>query len=196
MTNLFEQLANGECIKVDNILKSDMSEISYELLPGKIYEDSFNIFNDKEVEFEANIYTNNNRIKLKENYIKTKRHRVSFQINTTNLKDDDYIKGHISIISDIGDLEINLIYHVVDTNENKVLASLKTIDDYYDLYLKDDTMAKLLFTEKKLLNAPFLDDSLVFTTYDCLYNSSNKDIALIEFFSVFGIDIKNDLIQN
>ena len=195
MTNLFEQLANGECIKVDNILKSDMSEISYELLPGKIYEDSFNIFNDKEVEFEANIYTNNNRIKLKENYIKTKRHRVSFQINTTNLKDDDYIKGHISIISDIGDLEINLIYHVVDTNENKVLASLKTIDDYYDLYLKDDTMAKLLFTEKKLLNAPFLDDSLVFTTYDCLYNSSNKDIALIEFFSVFDIDIKNDLMN-
>ena len=194
MTNLFEQLTNGECIRVDNILKSDVNEISYELLPGKIYEDSFNIFNDKEVEFEANIYTNNNRIKLRNNYVKAKRHKVAFQINTTNLKDDDYIKGHISIISDMGDLELKVVYHIVDTAENKIINSLNTVDDYYDLYLKDDALAKSLFNEKKLLKAPFLDDTMVYTAYDCLYNSSNKDIALIEFFSVFGIDIKSDQI--
>lgn len=195
MTNLFEQLTNGECIRVDNILKSDVNEISYELLPGKVYEDSFCIFNDKEIEFEANIYTNNNRIKLKDSYIKTKRHKVVFQINTTNLRDDDNINARISIVSDIGDLEINVTYHIVDTRENKILYSLNTIDDYYDLYLKDDSLAKSLFNEKKLYKAPFLDDTFVYTAYDCLYNSSNKDIALIEFFAVFGIDIKNDQLE-
>ena len=195
MTNLFEQLTNGECIRVDNILKSDVNEISYELLPGKVYEDSFYIFNDKEIEFEANIYTNNNRIKLKDSYIKTKRHKVVFQINTTNLRDDDNINARISIVSDIGDLEINVTYHIVDTRENKILYSLNTIDDYYDLYLKDDSLAKSLFNEKKLYKAPFLDDTFVYTAYDCLYNSSNKDIALIEFFAVFGIDIKNDQLE-
>lgn len=190
MTNLFEQLTNGECIKVDNILKSDINEISYDLLPGKIYEDSFIIFNDKEVEFEANIYSNNNRIRLKDSYIKTKRHKVSFQINTSNLKDDDYINAYISILSDIGDIEVKLSYHIVDIAENKIVNSLNSINDYYDLYLKDDSLAKHIFNNKNLMNAPFFNDTKVYTTYDCLYKSSNKDIALIEFFSVFNIDIK------
>lgn len=191
MTNLFEMLANGECVSVENVLKSDISEISYELLPGKIYEDSFNIFNDKEVEFEANLYSNNNRIILKDSYVKLRRHKVVFQINTTNLNDNDHIKARISIVSDIGDIEININYHIVDTNENRQINQLKTINDYYNLYIQDDKFAKEIFNDKRIQKSPFFNNKEVLTAYDCLSKSSNKDVALIEFFSVFDINIKD-----
>lgn len=187
--NILEQLASGECFKVDIRIMSDVNKISYDLLKNKLYEDNINIYNDKEQSFEANIYSDNNRVKVKNSIMSGTSINVQFIIDTENLDEDDEIVGNISIVSTIGDISIPYKYRIVLDDDERVLKTINTIKDYYELYVNNYQLAKEIFVNKSILKSNLLNDNFAVTIYETLYNSSNKDIAIIEFFSSYKIDV-------
>ena len=189
--NRVVQLANGTCIKIDNALSSKVQSIVFELENGKKYEDHFSIFNEREQELEGDIFTDNNRVTLKSKTLSGKGFDVLFNIDTTNLDDGDEIKGTISIISNVGMLDVPYVYKIKSNNINKAISSFKNIYDYYDYLTENFDEGRLLFTNSDFIKAPFMQDETIISIYDGLLKGSNSNIALIEFFKAFEIDITN-----
>ena len=196
MKSILERLAAGECVKVDTSLLSDVNKISYNLSKNKLYEDNINIYNEKEQVFEANIYSDNNRIKVKNNVMSGSSINIQFIIDTENLEKGDEILGNISIISTIGSINIPYKYTIIYSEEEELIESLDSIKDYYELYINNYQLAKEIFINKSIVNAKFFNDNFTITMYESLYNSNNKDIAIVEFFNSFKIDVSKYAIEN
>lgn len=189
--NRVVQLANGTCIKIDNALSSKVQSIVFELEKGKKYEDHFSVFNEREQELDGVIYTDNNRVTLKKTTLSGKIFDVLFNIDTTNLEDGDEIVGTISITSNVGMLDVPYVYKVKASSVSRAISSFNTIYDYYDYLSENFDEARLLFTNSEFVKSPFMQDETIFSIYEGLLKGSNSNIALIEFFKVFEIDISN-----
>ena len=138
---------------------------------------------------DGNAYSDNNRVTIKNSVINDKAFNISFTIDTTDLSDGDVISGHIYIITNVGNAEIPFEYKIVVDYITKKVLSLDTITDYYDFLCKNFEEGKKLFTDKKLYLAGFMKDEFTVSLYEGLIKSSNVDIALIEFFKAFEIDV-------
>ena len=187
--NRVMSLSNGTCIKIDNSLTYRVKSITFELEKGKKYEDHINISNVRELSMDGNAYSDNNRVKIKNPIINDKAYNISFTIDTVDLEDGDVITGTISIITNVGNANIPFEYKIIADNLVKAANKLATITDYYDYICSDFDEARTLFTDKRILKAKFMQDEFVLSLYEGLIKGSNKDIALIEFFKAFEIDI-------
>ncbi len=187
--NRVMSLSNGTCIKIDNSLTYRVKSITFELEKDKKYEDHINISNVRELNMDGNAYSDNNRVKIKNPVINDKAYNISFTIDTVDLEDGDVISGNISIITNVGNANIPFEYKIIVDNLVKASNKLISITDYYDYLCSDFDEARLLFTDKRILKAKFMQDEFVLSLYEALIKGSNKDIALIEFFKAFEIDI-------
>ncbi len=182
-------LSNGTCIKIDNSLTYRVKSITFELEKDKKYEDHINISNVRELNMDGNAYSDNNRVKIKNPIINDKAYNISFTIDTVDLEDGDVIAGNISIITNVGNANIPFEYKIIVDNLVKAANRLMTITDYYDYLCSDFNDARALFTDKRILKSKFMQDEFILSLYEGLIKGSNKDIALIEFFKAFEIDI-------
>lgn len=187
--NRLVQLAAGTCIKIDNALSSRVRSITFELEKDKKYEDHFSVYNEREQELEGDVYSDNNRVKIKTKVLSGKTCDILFSIDTTNLNDGDVISGTISIISNVGALQVPFQYIVVANNIIKAIDKFDTITDYYDYLSTNFDVAKNIFTTPEFLKAKFMQDEFTMSLYEGLCKGSNINIALIEFFKAFDIDI-------
>ena len=187
--NRVMSLSNGTCIKIDNSLTYRVKSITFELEKDKKYEDHINISNVRELNMDGNAYSDNNRVKIKNPIINDKAYNISFVIDTVDLEDGDVISGAISIITNVGNANIPFEYRIIADNLVKAANKLMTITDYYDYLCSDFDNARTLFTDKRILKAKFMQDEFILSLYEGLIKGSNKDIALIEFFKAFEIDI-------
>ena len=196
MIDYYEPLASGECIKVDISLITNVSSLSYELKSNKIYEDKINVYNDREQVMDIKVYSDNNRVKIENSIFQDKSAEITFLIDTNNLKPQDIIEGKISIVTNIGDRDIPFKYTIVYEELENLLNSLKSITAYYDLLVNDYNQAYKIFEDRTILKAPFMNDTFSVTVYDGLYFSARKDIALLEFFRAFNIDVFDKIPSN
>ncbi len=187
--NRLMSLSNGTCIKIDNSLTYRVKSITFELEKDKKYEDHINISNVRELNMDGNAYSDNNRVKIKNPIINDKAYNISFTIDTVDLEDGDVIAGNISIITNVGNANIPFEYKIIVDNLVKAANRLMTITDYYDYLCSDFNDARALFTDKRILKSKFMQDEFILSLYEGLIKGSNKDIALIEFFKAFEIDI-------
>ena len=187
--NRVVSLSNGTCIKIDNSLTCRVKSIVFELEKDKKYEDHINISNVRELVMDGNAYSDNNRVVIKNPIINDKAFNVSFTIDTMDLNDGDVISGNISIITNVGNETIPFKYKVVVDNLTREAVKLDTITDYYDFLCKDFEDGKRLFLDDVIMKSGFMKDEFTMSVYEGLIKSSNKDIALIEFFKAFDIDI-------
>ncbi len=187
--NRVVQLASGTCIKIDNALSSRVKSITFELEKDKKYEDHFSVYNEREQELDGNVYSDNNRVSLKTRVLAGKSCDISFTIDATNMHDGDIIEGTIFIISNVGMLKIPYRYDIIANNTEKIINSLSTITDYYDYFNVDFDVARNLFSHRDFIKAPFMQDEFVMSLYEGLCKGSNINIAIIEFFKAFSIDI-------
>ena len=187
--NRVMSLSNGTCIKIDNSLTYRVKSITFELEKDKKYEDHINISNVRELNMDGNAYSDNNRVIIKNPIIKDKAYNISFTIDTVDLNDGDIISGNISILTNVGNANIPFEYKIIVDNLTRDSYKLNTITDYYDYMCSNFDDARTLFTDKRLLKAKFMQDEFTMGLYEGLIKSSNKDIALIEFFKAFEIDV-------
>ena len=183
------QLAGGTCIKIDNALSSRVRSIIFELEKDKKYEDHFSVFNEREQEMDGNVYSDNNRVTLKSSTISGKTAEISFTIDATNLKDGDKVEGTIFIVSNVGMLEIPYSYAIIASITERMISSLMTITDYYDYLSSNFDTARALFTNSDFVKAPFMQDEFTMGLYEGLCKGSNVNIAIIEFFKAFSVDV-------
>ena len=187
--NRVVSLSNGTCIKIDNSLTCRVKSIDFELEKDKKYEDHINISNVRELVMDGNAYSDNNRVVIKNPIINDKVFNISFTIDTVDLKDGDVINGTISIITNVGNKTIPFKYKIVVDNLTKEAMKLDTIIDYYDFLCRDFEEGRRLFLDKLIMKSGFMHDEFTMSIYEALVKGSNKDIALIEFFKAFEIDI-------
>lgn len=187
--NRVMSLSNGTCIKIDNSLTYRVKSITFELEKDKKYEDHINISNVRELSMDGNAYSDNNRVIIKNPIINDKAYNISFTIDTVDLEDGDVINGSISIITNVGNANIPFEYRIISDNLTRAASKLDTITDYYDLLVSDFDDGRALFTDKRILKSSFMQNEFTMSLYEGLIKGSNKDIALIEFFKAFEIDI-------
>ena len=187
--NRVVSLSNGTCIKIDNSLTCRVKSIVFELEKDKKYEDHINISNVRELVMDGNAYSDNNRVIIKNPIINDKAFNVSFTIDTMDLEDGDVISGNISIITNVGNETIPFEYKIVVDNLTREALKLDTITDYYDFLCKDFEDGRRLFLDDVIMKSGFMHDEFTLSVYEGLTKGSNKDIALIEFFKAFEIDI-------
>ncbi len=189
MVNYLEALVSGECIKVDVQLLTNVDTLTYELKSNKTYEDKISVYNDREQVMDIKVYSDNNRVKIENPEVKDRSAEISFLIDTNNLSHNDILDGKITIITNIGDKDIHFKYTIVSNELDRMLSELNTITDYYNLIVNNYEQAFKIFEDKTILKAPFMNDTFYVSVYDGLYAGARKDIALIEFFKAFNMDI-------
>ena len=187
--NRVVQLASGTCIKIDNALSSKVRSIDFELEKGKKYEDHFSVFNGREQELDGNAYSDNNRVTLKTKTISGKVCDVTFTIDATNLSDGSQILGTIFVITNVGMIQVPFKYTIVANKVDKAISELNSISDYYDCLNDDFDFARNLFSNSNFIKAPFMQSEFNLCLYEGLCKGSNINIALIEFFKAFDIDV-------
>lgn len=187
--NRVVSLSNGTCIKIDNSLTCRVKSIVFELEKDKKYEDHITISNVRELLMDGNCYSDNNRVLIKNPIIKDKQVDLTFTINTTDLEDGDVIKGKISIITNVGTEDVDFEYKIIANNISRAVADLKSITDYYDLICTDFSFACSLFTNELFTKAEMMQDEFTMSLYEGLIKGSNVNIAIIEFFKAFEIDV-------
>ena len=189
--NRVTSLSNGACIKIDNSLTYRVKSITFELEKDKKYEDHISISNARELVMDGDVYSDNNRVVIKTPIIKHKIEDITFTIDTVDLNDGDKIEGTISIITNVGVADIPFEYTIIANNVTKTISTLNSITDYYDYLITNFDEGRRIFSEELLINAEFMKDEFALSLYEGLIKSSNKDIALIEFFKAFEIDISS-----
>ena len=189
--NRLVQLSGGTCIKIDNALSSRVRSISFELEIDKKYEDHFSVYNEREQEIEGNVYSDNNRVQLKTKTLSGRTCDILFNINTINMNDGDEISGEISIISNVGMLKVPYKYLVTENQISKTISKFNELTDYYDCLTDNFEFGRKLFSNPEFIKSPFLQDEFTMSLYNSLCKGSSIDIALVEFFKAFDIDIVN-----
>ena len=184
-------LSNGTCIKIDNSLSSSVKSITFELEKDKKYEDHISVFNEREMVIDGIAYSDNNRVVLKNNTLNDKSCDLVFNINTVDLNDGDLIEGTISIISNVGAMTIPYKYSIVTSTLSRLASTLNSITDFYDALNENFDNAIQLFSDSEFKKSPFVQDEFTLSLYEGLIKGSNLDIAMIEFFKAFEIDISN-----
>jgi len=134
----------------------------------KKYEDHFSVYNEREQELEGDVYSDNNRVKIKTKVLSGKTCDILFSIDTTNLNDGDVISGTISIIANVGALQVPFQYIVVANNIIKAIDKFDTITDYYDYLSTNFDAAKNIFTTPEFLKAKFMQDEFTMSLYEGL----------------------------
>lgn len=193
--NRVGSLANGTCIKIDNSLTCRVKSITFELEKDKKYEDHIVVSNVRELVMDGNCFSDNNRVSIKNPVINDKQVDLKFLINTTDMSDGDIVKGKISIITNVGNLDIPFEYKVVSNSINRTINDLISITDYYDLMNTDFSTACSIFSTELFLKAPFLQDEFTMSLYEGLIKGSNINIAIIEFFKAFDIDVTKQFLR-
>ena len=187
--NRVVSLANGTCIKIDNSLTCRVKSIDFELEKDKKYEDHVVISNVRELVMDGNCYSDNNRVVIKNPIINDKQVDLTFTINTIDLEAGDTISGEIHVITNVGTVSIPYVYKIIVNNIVKSIDLLESITDYYDLLQSDFELACQIFTDELFLKAKFLQDEFTMSLYEGLVRGSNTNIAIIEFFKAFEIDV-------
>ena len=182
------QLAGGTCVKIDNALSSRVRSITFELEKDKKYEDHFSVYNEREQELDGDVYSDNNRVTLKDSHLSGKACDITFTIDATNLNDGDQIEGTIFVISNVGMLQVPYTYNIIANNAERTINLLLTITDFYDYMSTNFDTARNLFMHKDFVKAPFMQDEFAMSLYEGLIKGSNSNIAIIEFFKAYSID--------
>ena len=182
-------LSNGTCIKIDNSLTYRVKSIFFELEKNKKYEDHISVSNARELLMDGMVYSDNNRVVIKNPIISDKSIDVTFNIDTMDLEDGDVIKGNISFVTNVGTANIPFEYTIITNTTIRTIKGLNSITDFYDYLCDNFESARALFNDKEFVNAPMLRDDFAMSLYEGLIKGSNKDIELIEFFKAFEIDI-------
>ena len=189
MQNIVSLLAEGESVKIDNNLISNVNSLSFVLENNKRYEDSISIYNARELKMEGKLYSDNNRLIIKDRNINDKIKKVNFIIDTTDMEDGSKIEGNISAIVDIGAINIPFEYTIKEDDTKKKIKEINTIIDYYNYFMEDPKMAFELFQNDSFLESKMFEDELSYTVYETLKKSSSKSVACIEFFKAFELDV-------
>lgn len=190
-------LSSGTCVKIDNSLKAkSVGLISAELENDRKFEDHVEFFNERDVVIDGKAYTDNNRVSILNPVFDSKTKDLIININTTGLDEGDLIEGNISVISNVGFLSIPYKYTIVVNNKRKIINNIHEITDFYDVLSTNFDTAKAIFTDKEFLKTELLNDEKVLSIYEGLSRGSSVDIAIIEFFKAFNIDVRKYFVKS
>lgn len=199
-------LSSGTCIKIDNSLKTNVDSIEFELESNKNYEDHIRIFNARELVLDGTIYSDNNRVSIKNNVINDRSVDIDININTIDLIDGDEISGTLSIITNFGIKNIPFIYRIKEKNIICAIRKLMTVEDFYNIVISNFNDGINIFFSSFFTEAPFMQTLFNYSLYDGLIKGTEKRVALREFLFAFNLDAteyisfdndnENDVISN
>lgn len=127
------------------------------------------------------IYSSNLRVRVKNSAFGGVRNRVSYEVDTAYLTQDDVIEGAFYLVTNGGEEKVPYSFVVELGVSGKTLESLKTPADYGRIAEKDAETALRLFEYQDFVEAPFMQDLHIRTLYDGLRGGANRQNLLEEF---------------
>ncbi len=187
MRERINRLARG--IVDSELPKIYLSATSVEetLVNDTTYRRELLVLSENNIYIKGLAYSSHTRVKILTPAFGGLRNRIGYEIDTSWCEHGDVIKGSISLVTNSGELEVPFVFRVEMTDSLKVMANLKTIEDYAALAQKDMDLALRLMEYRDFIEAPFMQDMHVRTIYEGLKGHGNRQNALEEFFLALGV---------
>ena len=187
MRERINRLARG--IVDAELPKLHLSQTSVEetLVCDTVYKRELYISSENNIYIKGLAYSSHTRVKIVNSAFGGLRNHITYEVDTSWCEDGDTIKGSIYLVTNSGELEVPFIFHVEMTASLRVLANLKTVEDFVELAQKDMDLALRLMEYRDFIEAPFMQDMHVRTVYEGLKGHGNRQNALEEFFLALGV---------
>lgn len=190
MENIVESLAKGIVFNADLNLQSDIEALSCDLYAKRKYEDNIVVYANKPTDFEYRVVSTNYRVNIKSTILSDQKLNISFYIDTRFLDQNDKIDGYIRVYTTIGSKDIHYTYNIIEDSEDLLLKKITDINSYYNLFNTNFDFSFNIFNDSRFYQTDLLKDEKTLCYYEAIKKGVNKNIAIIEFFACFGLDIK------
>ncbi len=187
MRERINRLARG--IVDAELPKIHLSQTSVEetLVSDTTYKRELLISSENNLYIKGLAYSSHSRVKIVNSAFGGLRNHITYEVDTSWCENGDTIKGSLYLVTNSGELEVPFLFHVEMTASLRVLANLKTVEDFVELARKDMDLALRLMEYRDFIEAPFMQDMHVRTVYEGLKGHGNRQNALEEFFLALGV---------
>lgn len=115
------------------------------------------------------------------------RNRIGYEVDTAFCENGDEIRGSIDLVTNSGEISVPFVFYVETSSSVRILATLKTPEDFLSLAQKDMDLALRLMEYRDFTEAPFLQNVYMRTVLEGLRGHGNRQNALEEFFLSLGL---------
>lgn len=159
--------------------------ISFEIEAGDVYEGSFEISSMNGYEIRTKAFSSNKLMQLKSNDYCGEKIAVGYRFDASKLEIGEEITGHISIISNGGEVEIPFDVRVCQPFCHTSIGAIKDLAQFTNLAQTNWHEAVKLFHSADFARV-FLVNKKYAHVYEKLIQSRNPNQALEEFLCTIG----------
>ena len=155
-------------------------ELNLEVETGSVYSGYFDVDSINSSEIRAMVFSSNKLLQCKESAIIGTHNRVSYLFDTKNLEAGDVVKGHISVISNGGEVEIPFCVSICMPYCHTSMGDIKDLTQFTQLAEADWNEAVKVFRSGDFARV-FLINKKNVHIYEKLLGGRNINQALEEF---------------
>jgi len=126
--------------------------IEFEIAAGEEYQGSFSIVTDDKARPEGYVYSEDIRLYIRTPEFGGLNKEIVFFYDSTGLKDGSVIKGNISIVSNLGEVELPYVVHISSGNLSSSLGEVRNLFHFANLAKTDWNQAVSLFYSPGFIN--------------------------------------------
>ncbi|MBR6321524.1 MAG: hypothetical protein IKR59_01530, partial [Lachnospiraceae bacterium] len=166
-----------------------VEKLSGILLPDRkaAYEVSVNSENG--VPMHLFFYSQNPRIKVSQPLSIGKTGKFTVEINTYGLAADDRILGSIDIVFNGGETTLPYDFVIGVSCGDRVREGFLTIDEFYELAVKNPKEAASIFAWREFSRMPFMNTLKMQGLYDTYMTAGNEEAGMREFLAACGMPL-------
>lgn len=127
------------------------------------------------------VYSSNARVRLVSGTFGGTRNHIGFEVNSNHLSYGDVIEGTFHLVTNGGEKEIPYSFRVDAGDSGKILAKLKTPEDFSNMARKDFELALRLFEYQDFTEVPFMQNLHIRAVYDGLKGQGSRQAGLESF---------------
>ena len=141
---------------------------------------------ENKVHLKGIAYSDNIRVQIADAIFGGIKNKLVLEINSTNLKSEDKIRGSITLVTNAGEIEIPYNFYIKNTDTVLVLDSLKTVDDFLVIAKEDMNTALAIFMYKDFYKCGFMKDIRLQKIYETLNKKPDFRLNLENFLQATG----------
>lgn len=189
MREKINKLAKGIIDDSTPLICVEPNSIEYDLTPGEAVRFCVQISSKNDVYIKGLAYSSDARVKIANPSFGGPVVNLNIDVLLRTTDDDEDISGTIDLVTNGGEFEIPFLFHKKHIQDEDILQTLNTIDDFASIVSSDNNKAFKIFENKNFINASFMDDLSKKQLYNVLKKNPDRRIAFEQF--LIGVGILN-----
>lgn len=181
------QIARGEIKYEKPELLLEPQQIEEPLAAGFTYRRELNLYSTNRIPVRGLVYSNQKQVALQDNQFAGTRCRLQYTVNTADVRPGAEIAGEFRFVTNGAELSLPYRFTVTDAaGEERPLQSL---DELYELTLKDEKQAVRIFAAPDFVKREFCRELRCLALYESLIRGGDERAALFAFLRGMGYSL-------